>query len=113
MNLLEELVRRGFTFHVFEAYPKQLGAVKRGFIVLLDQAQDGRWSRFSAAGFLIEDQIGLLMDRGGRRVFVHKGREVVADGELLAGYRTFNQEIDEVLALQRAGWNSAAPGNFP
>ena len=100
MNLLEELVRRGFTFHVFEAYPKQLGAVKSNFIILLDLSSEGRWTRFSAPGYLIDEQIGLLIERAGRQLFVHKAAEVVAEGALLDGYREFCQEIDAVLALQ-------------
>jgi hypothetical protein len=100
MNLLEELVRRGFTFHVFEAYPKQLGAVKSGFIVLLDLSAEGRWTRFSAPGYLIDGQIGLLIERSGRQVFVHKSAEVAAGSELLAGYREFCIEIESVLILQ-------------
>jgi hypothetical protein len=100
MELLEELVSRGFTFHVFEAYPKQLGAVKSNFIILLDISPEGRWTRFSAPGYLIEDQIGLLIERNGRQVFVHKSAEVAAEGELLTGYRAFCNEIDEVLSGQ-------------
>lgn len=100
MNLLEELVGRGFTFHVFEAYPKQLGAVKSNFIMLLDLSDQGRWSRFSSPGYLIDDQIGLLIERGGRQVFVHKTAEVPADEALLAGYRAFIDEVEQLLARQ-------------
>lgn len=102
MNLLEELVRRGFTFHVFEAYPKQLGAVKTNFIVLLDISSAGRWTRFSSPGRLIDDQIGLLIERHGRQVFVHKAAEFPAEPETLEQFRQFNREVDEVLAMQDA-----------
>jgi hypothetical protein len=110
MNLLEELVRRGFTFHVFEAYPKQLGAVKSNFIVLLDVSDDGRWMRFSSPGRLIDDQIGLLIERGGKQVFMHKTTEFPADAIILEQYRQFNREIDEVLALQKRA-NESAPAD--
>lgn len=100
MNFLEELVGRGFTFHVFEAYPKQLGAAKSNFIMLLDLSDEGHWSRFSSPGYLIEDQIGLLIERAGRQMFVHKSTAVPADEALLAGYRAFCQELDELLARQ-------------
>src|SRR5690349_15688193 len=100
MNLLEELARRGFTFQVFEAYPKQLGAVKAGFIVLLDLSSAGRWVRFSSPGRLINDQIGLLIERQGRQVFVHKSAEFAVDAEALDQFREFNREIDEALAMQ-------------
>ena len=101
MNFLEELVRRGFTFQIFEAYPKQLGVVKAGFIVLLDVSDAGRWMRFSSPGRLIDDQIALLIERGGRQVFVHKAAEVSAEDELLQQYRDFCREVDEVLAQQQ------------
>ena len=100
MNLLEELVRRGFTFRVFEAYPKQLGAVKAEFIMLLDLNAEGHWVRFSSPGRLIDEQIGLLIERGGRQVFVHKAAEFIADEPTLTDYREFVREMEELLARQ-------------
>jgi hypothetical protein len=102
MNFLEELVRRGFTFQIFEAYPKQLGAVKAGFIVLLDVSETGRWTRFSSPGRLIDDQIGLLIERGGRQIFAHKALETPAEEEMLEQYHEFCREVEDLLAQQSA-----------
>ncbi|MSO21598.1 MAG: hypothetical protein EXQ56_14325 [Acidobacteria bacterium] len=100
MEFLGQLVRREFTFRVFEAYPKQLGAVKYNCVMLLDLLPDGRWTRFSAPGLLIDEQIGLLIERNGRQVFVHKAQEVPAEGAPLENYRRFVQELEELLAGQ-------------
>jgi len=113
MNLLEELVRRGFTFRVFEAYPKQLGAVKANFIVLLDISSAGHWVRYSSPGRLLDDQIGLLIERNGRQVFVHKAAEFPAEAETLEQFRQFNREVDEVLAGQDASPQQSAGSANP
>ena len=97
-EFLERLVRHGFTFRVFEAYPQHLGAVKYGCVVLLEVTTEGRWRQFSSAGYLMDGQIGLLIERESHCEFVYKSARVAAEGKVMEDYQKFLKELNDLLA---------------
>jgi len=97
MDVLEELVEQGFTLRSFPAYERHLGVEKHGCVALLEPTPEGGWRRFGSAGHLLNDQIALLVERGGRKYFVHKANQVPAEGEHLTNLQRFLRELDAAL----------------
>jgi hypothetical protein len=100
MDALEKMVEQGFTLRSFPAYERHLGIEKYGCAALLEPTLEGGWRRFGSAGHLLNDQIALLIERGGRRYFVHKADQVPAEGERLAKFQRFLKELDAALAAK-------------
>lgn len=100
MDLLERLQRLGFTLLSLPAYPRHLAVEKYHCAALLEPTPDGRWKQFSAAGYLMEGRIALLVEREGRPVFVHKSQQWPADGEAKESFLRFQQELRSVLEAQ-------------
>jgi hypothetical protein len=100
MDLLEKLVEQGFTLRTMPAYERHLVVEKYGCAALLEPTPEGRWKRFSAAGYLLDGQIALLVERGGQKFFVHKSKQLAAAGTPLAAFEQFLQELEAILASQ-------------
>jgi hypothetical protein len=100
MGILESLLERGFTFRSFPVYPRHLGIVKYNCAALLELTPEGKWKQFSSTGYLLEDQIALLVEREGRPTFVYKSKQLPAEGEPLASLRRFEQELQSALEQQ-------------
>ena len=107
MDPLEKLLRQGFSFRSFPAYPRHLGVEKYNCVALLERTSDGAWKQFSAAGFLLEGgEIALLVEQKGRPVFVYKSKQVPAEGERMENYQRFLEELRSALNDQ----SSRMPG---
>ncbi|MGH9784553.1 MAG: hypothetical protein ACRD88_10230, partial [Terriglobia bacterium] len=63
MDALEKLLEEGFAVRSLPAYPRHLRVEKHGCAALLEPTPDGRWKQFSAAGYLVDGQIALLVER--------------------------------------------------
>ena len=100
MDFLEKLVEAGFTLRSFPAYERHLGVEKYGCAALLEPTPEGRWRRFSSAGYLLDGQIALLVEQEGRKIFLHKSSRVAAEGEPLANFERFLKELEAALAAQ-------------
>lgn len=97
--LLEGLLRAGFQFVSFEQFANYPGVEKGGFVALLD-ISGGRVQQFGSVGYRLGSGIGVLVERGGRKVFVWKDQLTEATPELLFTYEGIKKELD---ALLRAG----------
>lgn len=100
MEILENLLEQGFTFRSFPAYPRHLGVEKYNCVALLEPAPEGGVRQFSSAGYLLDGQIALLIERQGRRMFVHKSKQVEAAGEPLENFERFLKELRVALGQQ-------------
>ena len=98
MELLEKLVAEGFTLRTFPAYERHLGVEKYNCVALLEPTPEGRWQRFSSPGYLLDEHIALLTERQGRKFFVFKAQEIIAEGEPLARFERFSEELNAILA---------------
>ena len=96
--MLEKLVAEGFTLRSLPQYPRHLRVEKYDCGALLELTPEGKLRLFSAAGYLLDGQIALLVERDGRQVFAYKKKQVAADGEAMGNFRRFRQELDALLA---------------
>lgn len=100
MDTLEKLVEAGFTLRSLPVYPRHLRVEKYNCAALLELTPEGRLKQFSTAGYLIEGQMALLVEQGGRQVFAYKAKQVEAEGEALENFRRFERELGAVLEGQ-------------
>jgi hypothetical protein len=103
MDALEQLVAEGFLLRSLPQYPRHLRVEKYGCAALLELTPEGRLKQFSAAGYLIDGQIALLVERGGKQVFAYKAKQLEAEGERMEGFRRFERELGAVLEGQGMG----------
>jgi hypothetical protein len=100
MDFLEKLVAKGFTLQSFPAYERHLGVEKYNCAALLEPTPEGLWRRFSSAGYLLDGQIALLVERQGRKFFVFKTKQMLAEGEPLVQFERFLTELETILSSQ-------------
>lgn len=98
MDLLEKFVEQGFTLRRFPAYERHLGVVKHNCVALLEPTPAGGWRRYSSAGYLLDGAIALLVQRGGRQFFVHKTKQLAAEGQPLENLQRFLDELESLLS---------------
>lgn len=98
MNMLEKLTAEGFTLRSLPQYPRHLRVEKYDCGALLELTPEGKLRLFSAAGYLLDGQIALLVERDGRPVFAYKKKQVAAEGEAMEHFRRFRQELSALLA---------------
>lgn len=96
-QVLEKLRERGFQFLMLPRYERQVVAERDGFVALLEYTPGGEIRQFSSAGYLMEDQIGLLIQRGPSSFFVAKKKEVLATRDLLERYGKFQHDLRSAL----------------
>jgi hypothetical protein len=100
MDALEKLVAEGFVLRSLPAYPRHLRVEKHNCAALVELTPEGRLKQFSAAGYLVDGQIALLVERDGRQVFAYKAKQVEAEGGALENFRRFERELNAVLEDQ-------------
>ncbi len=103
IQVLEKLRELGFQFLTLQRYERQVAAERGGFVALLEYTPSGEIRQFSAPGYLVEGQIGMLVERGPASVFVAKQKEVPATPELLERYRKFQQDLRAALEVAIRG----------
>lgn len=92
IRTLEKLLASGFQFATFEKYPRYLGVEREGFVALLEPA-GGRLVQFGTAGYRFGGEIGVLLQRYDRYVFVCHQQEVEATGQMLQLYNQFKVDL--------------------
>ena len=100
MDAIEKLVQEGFSLRSLATYPRHLAVEKYNCAALLEFKPGGKWKQFSTAGYLLDGQIALLLDRRGRRVFAYKSNELPAEGEALENFQRFQRELQSILEAQ-------------
>ena len=93
---LESLLRAGFQFVTFEKFARYLGVEKHGFVALLDISGE-QVRQFGHLGFHMGSGIGVLIERGGKKGFVWKDEFREATLELLATYKSIDEEVHKLL----------------
>ncbi len=94
---LQGLAAAGFELVALPRFPGFVGAKKYGCAVLLEPLEGGALRPFSAAGYLIEGNISVLVEKGGEQWFVWKEHKVRATAELLDSVRRLEEELKRLL----------------
>jgi hypothetical protein len=90
------LAEAGFEPRALDRYPGFLAVARDSFVVLLQPTPDGL-ILFTSIGRLIESEIGLLIERSGKKFFHAKGGEVEATVELLTEYERFRSDLTRIV----------------
>jgi hypothetical protein len=93
---LQRLYVAGFELETFERFPKAIGVIRAGYIAFLVPGPDGL-QILGNVGRRMGESLGPLVERGGRKVFLHKLEEIEATEEMIAELEQFRTDLKRVL----------------
>lgn len=93
---LQRLYMAGFELETFERFPKAIGVLRAGYVALLVPGPEGL-QILGNVGRRMGESLGPLIERNGRKVFVHKQQEIEATGEMIAELERFRQDLKRLL----------------
>jgi hypothetical protein len=98
---LQQLYVAGFELQTFDRFPKAIGVLRDNCIAFLVPGPAGM-QILGNAGWRMGETLGPLVERGGRKVFIHKEEVVEATAERIATLERFKRDLTSVLAGGRA-----------
>lgn len=93
---LQQLYVAGFDLQTFDRFPKAIGVLRDGCIAFLVPGVDGL-QILGNVGWRMGESLGPLVQRGDRRVFVHKDEVLEATPERLETLERFTADLKSVL----------------
>ena len=93
---LQKLYLAGFELQTFDRFPQAIGVLRGQCIVFLVPGPDGL-QILGNAGWRMGESLGPLVEREGRKVFLHKGEVVEATEERIARLERFRDDVTAVL----------------
>ena len=90
MNAEEQLQRlylAGFELQTFDRFPQAIGVLKDGYIAFLIPGGPEGLQILGNVGRRMGESLGPLVERGGRKVFVHKQEIIEATSEMISATR--------------------------
>jgi hypothetical protein len=86
----------GFELETFERFPRAIGVLRDGCVAFLVPGPDGL-QILGNVGLRMGESLGPLVERNGRKVFVHKEQTVEASPELIAALERFKSDLGRIL----------------
>jgi hypothetical protein len=96
---LQALAAAGFELVSLPRFPGFVAAKKYGCAALLEPLDGGGLRQFSAAGYLLEGNLAVLVEKGGEPWFVWKEQQLRATPDLLEAVRRLEAELACLLEL--------------
>ena len=93
---LQQLYIAGFELQTFERFPKAVGVMRNNCIALLVPGPEGL-QVLGNVGWRMGDSLGPLVERAGRKVFIHKEETLEATPERIATLERFKADLKAVL----------------
>jgi hypothetical protein len=93
---LQKLYLAGFELQTFDRFPKAIGVLRDGCIAFLVPGPEGL-QILGNAGWRMGETLGPLVERAGRKVFVHKGEVLEATEERIATFERFRKDLKALL----------------
>jgi hypothetical protein len=93
---LQKLYMAGFELETFERFPKAIGVLRAGYIAFLVPGPDGL-QILGNVGRRMGESLGPLVERGGRKVFIHKEEVIDATAEMIAELERFREDLKRLL----------------
>lgn len=93
---LQKLYVAGFDLQTFDRFPKAVGVLRDNCIAFLVPGPEGL-QVLGNAGWRMGESLGPLVEREGRKVFLHKGEVVEATTERLEIYERFRRDLRAIL----------------
>jgi hypothetical protein len=98
---LQRLYAAGFDLETFDRFPKAIGVLRDNCIAFLVPGPDGL-QILGNVGWRMGESLGPLVERGGRKVFVHKQETLEATADMIATLERFRSDLKELLQTPRA-----------
>jgi hypothetical protein len=93
---LQRLYVAGFELQTFERFPKAVGALRDNCLAFLVPGTDGL-QILGNVGWRMGESLGPLVEREGRKVFVHKQEIIEATPERIAILERFRADLKAIL----------------
>jgi hypothetical protein len=93
---LQRLYLAGFELQTFDRFPKAVGVFRDNCIVFLVPGSNGL-EVLGNAGWRMGESLGPLVERGGKKVFVHKDQVIEATAERIRTLERFKADLKAVL----------------
>jgi hypothetical protein len=93
---LQKLYVAGFELQTFDRFPKAIGVLRDNCLVLLVPGPDGL-QILGNAGWRMGESLGPLVERSGRKVFVHKEEVLEATPGRIATLERFKADVKAIL----------------
>ena len=93
---LQQLYVAGFDLQTFDRFPKAVGVMRENCIAFLVPGPDGL-QILGNVGWRMGESLGPLVERDGRKVFVHKGEILEATPERMETLERFRDDLRRVL----------------
>jgi hypothetical protein len=98
---LQKLYVAGFELQTFDRFPKAIGVMRDNCLAFLVPGPDGL-QILGNVGWRMGESLGPLVERGGRKVFVHKEEILEATPERIAILDRFRADVKAILRGEEA-----------
>jgi len=93
---LQQLYIAGFELQTFERFPKAIGVLRDNCIAFLVPGPEGL-QIMGNVGWRMGESLGPLVEREGRKVFIHKQEALEATPERIATLERFETDLKAIL----------------
>ena len=93
---LQQLYVAGFDLQTFDRFPKAIGVMRDNCIAFLVPGLEGL-QIMGNVGWRMGESLGPLVERDGRKVFLHKGDELEATPERITTLERFKYDLKVIL----------------
>jgi hypothetical protein len=97
---LQRLYAAGFELQTFDRFPRAIGVLRDNCIAFLVPGVDGL-QILGNVGWRMGESLGPLVERNGRKVFIHKGETIEATPERVEILRRFEADLKGILSSGR------------
>ena len=95
---LQNLYTAGFDLQTFDRFPKAIGVLRDNCIAFLVPGPDGL-QILGNVGWRMGESLGPLVEREGRKVFVHKQEILEATQDMIATLERFREDLKRLLQM--------------
>src|SRR6478735_3036219 len=102
---LQRLYVAGFDLQTFERFPRAIGVLRDNCLAFLVPGPDGL-QILGNVGWRMGESLGPLVEREGRKVFVHKQKTIEATPERVSTLARFRSDLERLLREMDADANN-------
>src|SRR5215472_9090367 len=93
---LQQLYLVGFELQTFDRFPKAIGVLRDNCIAFLVPGPEGL-QILGNVGWRMGESLGPLVERGHKKVFIHKGEMIEATAERIVILDAFKRDLKRLL----------------
>ncbi|HEY3769103.1 MAG TPA: hypothetical protein VGN44_10565 [Candidatus Angelobacter sp.] len=107
---LQQLYVAGFDLQTFDRFPKAIGVLRDNCLAFLVPGPDGL-QILGNVGWRMGESLGPLVEREGRKVFVHKQEILEATPERVTTLEKFRSDLKAILRGEQLTPDTSSPSN--